>query len=463
MSDSSRKRPSRLSLLSAVFVIAVLLIALLAAPLAAAEDDRIAFHQLTRAGAELGEAAAAELEAALHEDSERLRGPPEAPGLLLPAPRRRRPRVRAEHALWVIGHRPASAAGARPTSSSAAPATPTNAPGRSGSSRSRPHAGDARVLGNRGPLLSRRRAATRARALRGGAEARAFESGVGRAARTARDDGDGGTTGTARREAAGRSLAHYESVLATAGEEQRRALLTRVAGVALEAGDHEKARSYAGELSTEPRKHAGSWNYGNAIHHGHLVLGRLALLDDNVEGAREHLLAAGRTPGSPQLNSFGPDMTLARELLDRGEREAVVAYSSSAANSGGTNGAVSKPGRPTSKRAASPTSGHGPSEAQSADTPKSRSALPPRRAPARRPRARGAAGRAGRRTSRSAPRRSRRRRCRRARARHQDGGPRRGRPPARPGRFRGRGRHRRFEGLLGGFDGRLVGPQKPMW
>lgn len=38
------------------------------------------------------------------------------------------------------------------------------------------------------------------------------------------------------------------------------------------------------------------------------------------------LRAAGETPGSPQLNSFGPNMTLAKDLLERGERDAVLAY-----------------------------------------------------------------------------------------------------------------------------------------
>ena len=35
---------------------------------------------------------------------------------------------------------------------------------------------------------------------------------------------------------------------------------------------------------------------------------------------------SGDTPGSPQLNSFGPSMRLARELLRSGESEAVLAY-----------------------------------------------------------------------------------------------------------------------------------------
>ena len=38
------------------------------------------------------------------------------------------------------------------------------------------------------------------------------------------------------------------------------------------------------------------------------------------------MLKAGNTKGSPQLNSFGPNMLLAKELLEIGEMEIVIAY-----------------------------------------------------------------------------------------------------------------------------------------
>jgi hypothetical protein len=56
----------------------------------------------------------------------------------------------------------------------------------------------------------------------------------------------------------------------------------------------------------------------------HLVLGLLALRNDDVATARSQLLEAGKTPGSPQLNSFGLNMMPASELLKRGERDAVI-------------------------------------------------------------------------------------------------------------------------------------------
>ncbi|SFN71734.1 hypothetical protein SAMN05216289_1602 [Dokdonella immobilis] len=39
-----------------------------------------------------------------------------------------------------------------------------------------------------------------------------------------------------------------------------------------------------------------------------------------------HLLEAAKSPGSPQLDSFGPNMLLANELVAAGERDAVIAY-----------------------------------------------------------------------------------------------------------------------------------------
>jgi hypothetical protein len=38
------------------------------------------------------------------------------------------------------------------------------------------------------------------------------------------------------------------------------------------------------------------------------------------------LYAAGCTPGSPQLNSYGPNFVLARELAEKGEYNAVIAF-----------------------------------------------------------------------------------------------------------------------------------------
>jgi tetratricopeptide (TPR) repeat protein len=102
--------------------------------------------------------------------------------------------------------------------------------------------------------------------------------------------------------------------------------LDDVAEAALEAGELDKAGAYAQELLDAAPKYESNWNYGNAIHDGNLVLGRIALQAGNVQKAGEFLLKAGETRGSPQLDSFGPDMRLAKELLENGQRDVVVKY-----------------------------------------------------------------------------------------------------------------------------------------
>jgi hypothetical protein len=110
------------------------------------------------------------------------------------------------------------------------------------------------------------------------------------------------------------------------GEEARFYALRDAAKSALDVAKPKQADAYAHELLTLAEKFKSDWNYGNAIHDGHVVLGRLALLNGDRSVACQHLLDAGDTRGSPQLNSFGPNMTLARDLLDAGERDCVLQY-----------------------------------------------------------------------------------------------------------------------------------------
>jgi hypothetical protein len=69
-----------------------------------------------------------------------------------------------------------------------------------------------------------------------------------------------------------------------------------------------------------------NWNYGNAVHDGNRYLGLVSLHAGRVENAARFLELAGKTPGSPQLDSFGPDLDLADELLKRGQTIAVEHY-----------------------------------------------------------------------------------------------------------------------------------------
>ncbi len=97
----------------------------------------------------------------------------------------------------------------------------------------------------------------------------------------------------------------------------RYALLAGAAKLAVKASALDDAQAYAIELlnsATDPK----DWNYGNAIFFGNMVQGQVALRRGDLETARSRLLSSGNTPGSPQLNSFGPNMSLARDLLTDG-------------------------------------------------------------------------------------------------------------------------------------------------
>lgn len=98
-----------------------------------------------------------------------------------------------------------------------------------------------------------------------------------------------------------------------------------LAQAALEAKETELAKQHAIE-TLQKNTDETSDHYGNVIHNANQILGRCALREGNLADAKAYLLKAGATPGSPQLNSFGPQLHLARELLEKGEKETVLQY-----------------------------------------------------------------------------------------------------------------------------------------
>ena len=100
---------------------------------------------------------------------------------------------------------------------------------------------------------------------------------------------------------------------------------------AMRAGDATKTRLFAHEYLALANRFFCNWNYGNAIHDGNSALGILALESGDLTAARAYLLAAGRSPGSPQLDTFGPSLELAREMLKRREFTVVQTYFESVA------------------------------------------------------------------------------------------------------------------------------------
>ncbi|HEY1341763.1 MAG TPA: hypothetical protein VGF59_29830 [Bryobacteraceae bacterium] len=122
----------------------------------------------------------------------------------------------------------------------------------------------------------------------------------------------------------GRELHHLE-ILAGRDTTTRGPQLARMARAAYAAVEWDKAERYARE-ALDAATHGVFWWTGDAIHQGNIVLGRLALTKGDVDAAKRYLLAAGKTPGSSDLDSTGPSMALAGELLRAGESGAVVQY-----------------------------------------------------------------------------------------------------------------------------------------
>jgi tetratricopeptide (TPR) repeat protein len=127
-----------------------------------------------------------------------------------------------------------------------------------------------------------------------------------------------------------KALEYLEKSYATApGEREKLARLGILAAYSFEAGEFDKAKDYATRAVAAKAKvspeHPADW-VSDSVFHGHMVLGKLALRDGDTQAAGRQMLEAARTAGSPGLNSFGPNMSLAKLLLERGERTVVVEY-----------------------------------------------------------------------------------------------------------------------------------------
>jgi hypothetical protein len=95
---------------------------------------------------------------------------------------------------------------------------------------------------------------------------------------------------------------------------------------ALDSGNIDAARAYAAEHAAMLPKFAKNWNYGNAVQDINQTLGRIAIREKNFEAAGAFLIKSAQHTGSPQLNSFGPNFQLAKELLQAGQPEPVLKY-----------------------------------------------------------------------------------------------------------------------------------------
>jgi thiol-disulfide isomerase/thioredoxin len=93
-----------------------------------------------------------------------------------------------------------------------------------------------------------------------------------------------------------------------------------------EAGNVDAAERDARQLLRIAGDHAHASNHGDLAHAANTLLGRVALRRGDLIEAKQRLAASAQVAGSPTLESFGPSMKLAQELLAAGEREAVLQY-----------------------------------------------------------------------------------------------------------------------------------------
>ena len=107
---------------------------------------------------------------------------------------------------------------------------------------------------------------------------------------------------------------------------ERFAVLPLAAKAAFRAGEMDAAQSLARELLQMAPSYTRERDYGDAIYDGYSVMGRVALHRENLPLARQYLMNAATTPGSPAISQHGPNMMLAKELLEKGQAPAVLQF-----------------------------------------------------------------------------------------------------------------------------------------
>jgi hypothetical protein len=96
-------------------------------------------------------------------------------------------------------------------------------------------------------------------------------------------------------------------------------------GIAYYAG-HANDSQKAAKRWLSYNKDPDDWNYGNAIHNANMALATIAWDGGKKEEAIKYVLAASKSPGSPQLDSFGPQFPIVPKLLAAGRKDVVLQY-----------------------------------------------------------------------------------------------------------------------------------------
>lgn len=124
----------------------------------------------------------------------------------------------------------------------------------------------------------------------------------------------------ARRAQASKAMTQFEiAVKNEDGTHQNFHWKVDLATASFEAGNIDQAKQVATKL-------LNTSDDGKAIHNGNLVLGRIALQLGDLETAKTRLLDAAKVNSGTGITISGPNMMLAKELLESGEKEVVLDY-----------------------------------------------------------------------------------------------------------------------------------------
>jgi tetratricopeptide (TPR) repeat protein len=120
-------------------------------------------------------------------------------------------------------------------------------------------------------------------------------------------------------DAAQRADEAYKRVLAlTRNIQARESLAGEMAQAAFKMGDFPGSAEYAKiQLSGKDR---------SAPQRANTILGRVALRSGDVSSAKQFLLDSSKPEAAKDISLSGPIMVLAKELLERGERDTVLQY-----------------------------------------------------------------------------------------------------------------------------------------
>jgi len=122
------------------------------------------------------------------------------------------------------------------------------------------------------------------------------------------------------------TLKNMELALPTDPKKRFRAL-GQIAKAAYDAGYYDKARGFSRELLSLAPNYRDDWYYGQAVATANIVLGRVALkCGGDIAMAESYLRASEATLTTPFLKIEGPNMSLAKDLLEAGDREPVLEF-----------------------------------------------------------------------------------------------------------------------------------------